>query len=198
MRLLLSGLHVLLLLPGHLLLLLLVLLLQLLRLLLVLLLQLLLLRLISLLLRQLLVFLLLLLLELLTFLRLAARAVAPAVAGISGSFRRSPCWEQVCEEWAGARWDEPPCWGEERCSRAGQPDCSAELQPGGWAWTAVQPERCSQAAVGHCSEAGRLAFEYWPWADLRHDSEEECMALQPVWRVLRHCLETPRASELPQ
>jgi hypothetical protein len=70
MRLLLTGLHVLLLLPGHLLLLLLVLLLQSLRLLQVLLLQLLLIGLISLLLRQLLVFLLLLLLKLLSFLLL--------------------------------------------------------------------------------------------------------------------------------
>jgi|SRR5271157_1363197 len=197
-RLLLSGLHLLLLLPGHLLLLLLVLLLQSLRLLLVLLLQLLLPGLVSLLLCLLLVFLLLLLLELRAFLRLL-RVQLLLLLHISGPFRRSRCWGQVCEEWAEDRWDELPCWGEERCSRAGQPDCSEKVQPGSSTSAAAQPQRCSQAGVEHCSEAGPLASEYWPWADWRHDSEEEeCMALQTVWQVLRQSLGTPRAWELPQ
>src|SRR5271157_3184085 len=169
-RLLLSGLHLLLLLPGHLLLLL----------------------------RVLLVFLLLLLLELRAFLRLL-RVQLLLLLHISGPFRRSRCWGQVCEEWAEDRWDELPCWGEERCSRAGQPDCSEKVQPGSSTSAAAQPQRCSQAGVEHCSEAGPLASEYWPWADWRHDSEEEeCMALQTVWQVLRQSLGTPRAWELPQ
>ena len=46
--------------------------------------------------------------------------------------------------------------------------------------------------------SGRSRPEGWAWVAQRLDSEEDCMALQTVWRVLRRCLEMPRVWELPQ